>query len=111
VILRVPVLYGEVKNLEESAVTVLFATVLDGSKPAKVSDYEIRCPAHTHDIARILEGLSTRLVNHGHVRALSFFVFPIFLPSFFLPLAYFAGLVTAKLCPTQAPLEHIPSSF
>jgi hypothetical protein len=93
VILRVPLLYGEVENLEESAVTVLFASVLDRSKPAKVSDYEIRCPAHTHDIARILEGLSTRLVNHGHVRTLFPFLFP---PRELLLLPFFRFLTRQK---------------
>ncbi|CAG0913551.1 unnamed protein product [Notodromas monacha] len=65
VILRIPVLYGDVKELEESAITCLAKAVLNPS-PAKISDYEIRCPAYTRDIAKILEGLSSRLLNPGN---------------------------------------------
>lgn len=52
-ILRVPVLYGPVERLEESAVTCLLS-VLKNSEPKSVSHYDKRCPAHVSDIARIL---------------------------------------------------------
>ena len=50
-VLRIPVLYGGVTSLAESAVTVLLDVVRSG-KPASVSSYEVRCPSHTRDIAR-----------------------------------------------------------
>ena len=50
-VLRIPVLYGGVTSLTESAVTVLLEVVRSG-KPASVSSYEVRCPSHTQDIAR-----------------------------------------------------------
>jgi len=52
-ILRVPVLYGGVNALAESAVTVLLDVIRSG-KPTKMSSYEVRCPAHTKDIANII---------------------------------------------------------
>ena len=50
-VLRIPVLYGGVSSLAESAVTVLLEVVRSG-RPASVSSYEVRCPSHTRDIAR-----------------------------------------------------------
>lgn len=58
-VLRVPVLYGDVEALNESAVTTLLDTVRSG-KPAKISSYEVRCPAHCNDIARILADMAGR---------------------------------------------------
>ena len=48
-VLRVPVLYGPVEYLGESAVTTLLQTITN-----KVSDYKIRRPAHVDDIAKIV---------------------------------------------------------
>ena len=57
-VLRVPVLYGPVEYLGESAVTTLLQTITDKEKKAaKVSDYEIRRPAHVDDIAKIVAQL------------------------------------------------------
>lgn len=58
-ILRIPVLYGPVLSLGESAVTVLLDLVRKGVA-ATVSSYEVRCPAHTGDIARIVRDMVTR---------------------------------------------------
>jgi len=60
-VLRVPVLYGDVKTLKESALTCLLDTVRETSKPAKISSYEKRNPAHTEDIAKILLGMANQL--------------------------------------------------
>ena len=61
-VLRVPVLYGPVEYLGESAVTTLLQTITDKDKKpaAKVSDYEIRRPAHVDDIAKIVAQLLTK---------------------------------------------------
>lgn len=58
-VLRIPVLYGRVETLAESAVTVLLDLVRGGRK-ADVSSFEVRCPAHTRDIASIVLDLVTR---------------------------------------------------
>lgn len=56
-VLRVPVLYGSVVNLKESAVATLLETLLTPDKPTKVSDWEWRCPSHVDDIAVICHQL------------------------------------------------------
>jgi len=64
IVLRIPVLYGGVTSLNESAVTVLL-DVIRGGKPAKMSSYEVRCPSHTQDIAKILLDLITKAPEGG----------------------------------------------
>lgn len=56
-VLRIPVLYGPVEYLEESAVTVLFKLLLSPSDKDVVSDYEIRRPSHVDDIAHVVQKL------------------------------------------------------
>ncbi|XP_022100350.1 methionine adenosyltransferase 2 subunit beta-like [Acanthaster planci] len=56
-ILRVPVLYGEVEYLEESAVTVLFKALLDSSKEATMCAYQLRYPTHVQDVALVCRQL------------------------------------------------------
>ena len=57
-VLRIPILYGPVEYLAESAVTVLFEKLKkqqseNAETNLEVSDYEIRRPAHVDDIAAI----------------------------------------------------------
>lgn len=59
-VLRVPVLYGPLESLSESAVTTLFSLVQDPTKPAKVSDYEQRYPTHVVNCAQVCLGLAER---------------------------------------------------
>lgn len=65
-VLRIPVLYGNVKHLKESALTCLLDTVRD-KKPSKISSYEVRCPAHTNDIANILLSMANNKDIKGGV--------------------------------------------
>lgn len=60
IVLRIPVLYGAINSLQESALTCLLDTVRGGT-PAKISSYEVRCPAHTKDIANILLDIGNRI--------------------------------------------------
>jgi len=60
VVLRVPVLYGDVQTLGESAITSLLDTVRN-KKPVKISSYEKRHPAHTQDIGNILLDMTQQL--------------------------------------------------
>jgi dTDP-4-dehydrorhamnose reductase len=46
----VPLLYGDVAYLEESAATVLFKSVLSGVA-CKIDDWQVRYPTHTADVA------------------------------------------------------------
>ena len=61
--LRVPVLYGPVQDLKESALTVLLDVLKNSNSPATLSSYEVRCPAHTGDIAKILVDMVKKLDN------------------------------------------------
>ena len=51
-ILRVPILYGEVENLDESAVTVLFKPLKSGTV-TNVSNGQRRYPTHTKNVASV----------------------------------------------------------
>jgi len=62
-VLRVPVLYGEVEYLEESAVTSLIKFVLD-QKPVEIDDWQARYPTLVDDVAFVCLGLSERKLEH-----------------------------------------------
>ncbi|XP_041359404.1 methionine adenosyltransferase 2 subunit beta-like [Gigantopelta aegis] len=57
-LLRVPILYGELEYLEESAVTVLFTKVRATDTPCVMSDYERRYPTSCQDIAIVVRQLT-----------------------------------------------------
>ena len=72
-ILRIPILYGPVQYIDESAVTTLYSKLADASKKATdMSDYEIRRPSHVSDIASIIHDLITfcctrqEVITHVH---------------------------------------------
>ena len=50
----------DVQYLDESAITILFKLLLDPSKPASTSDYEIWRPSHVNDIASIVRDLTVQ---------------------------------------------------
>ena len=60
-VLRVPILYGDVEFLGESAITVLFEKLKQLQKnpdlKAQMSDLEIRRPSHVNDVAQICHDL------------------------------------------------------
>ena len=68
-VLRIPVLYGSVESLGESAVTTLFQAVLDSSKPVKMNDFQLRYPTHVADCAQVCVGLANRQVSDGDSNA------------------------------------------
>ena len=59
-VLRIPVLYGQVEALSESAVTTLFSAVLDPSQQTKVCHYQQRYPTHVQDVAHVCESMCSR---------------------------------------------------
>lgn len=58
-VLRVPILYGDIEYLSESAVTILFENILAG-KESIASDYEIKYPTHCGDIAYTIRQLADK---------------------------------------------------
>lgn len=57
--MRIPVLYGDEEYMGESAVSALIKN-LQNEEPVKVSNYEVRFPSHTEDIATICFNLVER---------------------------------------------------
>ncbi|EDV24612.1 uncharacterized protein TRIADDRAFT_25402 [Trichoplax adhaerens] len=62
-ILRLPILYGEVEYLEESAVTVLLKAIQNGNKPGEMSDYEKRYPTYVGDVAVVIRQISDKTLQ------------------------------------------------
>ena len=62
-VLRVPILYGEVETLEESAVTALLNEVLDPA-PHAVDHWAIRYPTYVGDVAQTLRNWSEHVLNN-----------------------------------------------
>jgi len=54
-VLRIPILFGQVEKLEESAVTVLLKALLDPSKPCKMDNVQLRYPIHAKHVASALD--------------------------------------------------------
>lgn len=75
-VLRVPILYGDIEYLSESAVTILFENILAG-KESIASDYEIKYPTHCADIAYTIRQLADKrlqvsILYDKHVHICSF---------------------------------------
>uniref|UniRef100_A0A674BSE8 Methionine adenosyltransferase 2 subunit beta n=1 Tax=Salmo trutta TaxID=8032 RepID=A0A674BSE8_SALTR len=51
-VLRVPILYGEVERVDESAVTVLWDKVQEGAESCSVEHCQQRFPTYVNDVAR-----------------------------------------------------------
>ncbi|KAL5234815.1 hypothetical protein ACI65C_002225 [Semiaphis heraclei] len=69
IILRIPVLYGPVESLEESAITYLLIGLKKCQKNNelfKVSHYELRNPASVHDIAHIVFHLVAKKIGSSN---------------------------------------------
>jgi len=58
-VLRVPILYGPVEYLGESAVTTLLNNVLE-KKPIKIDSWQVRYPTHVDDVAQACRKLCDR---------------------------------------------------
>ncbi|RIB10362.1 RmlD-like substrate binding domain-containing protein [Gigaspora rosea] len=63
VVLRVPVLYGEVEFPGESAVNILMDSVKNSSKNVEMDHYAIRYPTNVRDVARVIKDISEKNVE------------------------------------------------
>ncbi|CAG8697035.1 16939_t:CDS:2, partial [Dentiscutata erythropus] len=63
VILRVPILYGEVEFPGESAVNILVDSVKNSSKNVEMDHYAIRYPTNVQDVARVIKDISEKHVD------------------------------------------------
>jgi len=72
VVLRVPVLYGEVEENKESAVNVLLDTVWNkaGKDRVEMDHWSIRYPTNTSDVARVLKDVAERYTSTADIGSL-----------------------------------------
>ncbi|XP_042309358.1 methionine adenosyltransferase 2 subunit beta isoform X1 [Sceloporus undulatus] len=59
-VLRIPILYGEVERLDESAVTVMFDKVQFNNKSANMDHWQQRFPTYVKDVASICRQLAEK---------------------------------------------------
>ncbi|KAK6173235.1 hypothetical protein SNE40_016724 [Patella caerulea] len=69
-VLRVPILYGPVERLDESAVTVLFPKVKNTGNKCVMSNYERRYPTYCPDIAVVIRRLSDIRLKNNDVKGI-----------------------------------------
>lgn len=62
-ILRVPILFGEVEKVEESAVTVLFDRVQEGAESCTIDHCQQRFPTYTNDVAHVCRNMAERALQ------------------------------------------------
>ncbi|XP_047469523.1 methionine adenosyltransferase 2 subunit beta-like [Penaeus chinensis] len=68
-ILRVPILYGPVEKVDESAVTCLLP-LLQSNVSKKVSHYEKRYPVHVRDVALVLRDLVSAISKDKEINGI-----------------------------------------
>ncbi|XP_071490245.1 methionine adenosyltransferase 2 subunit beta-like [Diadema antillarum] len=59
-VLRIPILYGPLETIEESAVTILVKTIRNKDKTDLIDDVCTRCPTHVQDIAVVCRQMCER---------------------------------------------------
>ena len=59
-ILRVPILFGEVERVDESAVTVLWDKVQEGVESCTLDHCQQRYPTYVNDVARVCRNMAER---------------------------------------------------
>ncbi|ESP03650.1 hypothetical protein LOTGIDRAFT_171179 [Lottia gigantea] len=69
-VLRVPILYGPIEKLEESAVTVLFTKVKVTDTKCTMSNYERRYPTYCPDIAVVIRKLSDERMKNPDIKGI-----------------------------------------
>ncbi|CAF4191222.1 unnamed protein product [Rotaria socialis] len=101
VILRVPLLYGEVENLEENAVTILFKNIKNPTARVKMDDVQTRYPTYIGDVAEVCLQLCELRIkqNRNDVRGIFHF------SGIAKYTKYQLALVIASLF--QLPIDHI----
>ncbi|XP_061104802.1 methionine adenosyltransferase 2 subunit beta isoform X1 [Conger conger] len=69
-ILRIPILYGEVERVEESAVTVLWNRVQEGVESSTVDHCQQRFPTYTGDVGRVCRLMADRRLQDPSLRGI-----------------------------------------
>ncbi|MFB2685574.1 dTDP-4-dehydrorhamnose reductase family protein [Shewanella mangrovisoli] len=105
-VLSLPILYGEVTQLSESAVLVLINQLLD-SRPQRVDHWAIRSPTSTADIANAIAKLIQRQADRADVSGIYHFSATQTMTKYqmLLSLGELLGIDTAHLLPEQTPMD------
>lgn len=105
-VLRLPILYGEVTQLSESAVLVLINQLLD-SRPQRVDAWAIRSPTSTADIAGAIAKLIKRQLHAADVSGIYHFSAPQTMTKYqmLLGLGELLAIDTAHLTPEMTPMD------
>ncbi|MGL4219607.1 MAG: dTDP-4-dehydrorhamnose reductase family protein, partial [Shewanella sp.] len=105
-VLRLPILYGEVTQLSESAVLVLINQLLD-SRPQRVDHWAIRSPTSTADIAGAIAKLIKRQLHAADVSGIYHFSAPQTMTKYqmLLSLGELLAIDTAHLIPELTPMD------
>lgn len=69
-VLRVPILYGEVERVDESAVTVLWDKVQEGAESCSVEHCQQRFPTYVNDVARVCRQMAERRLQDPSIRGI-----------------------------------------
>ena len=113
IILRVPILYGDVESLDESAVTVLFKSVRDVSKEAKMSDYEVRYPTDVADVAFVCRQLAERRMSDSSIKGVFHWSGPDCMTKYQMAVAMATtfGMSSGHLVPDKEPSKSAPRPY
>ncbi|KAM4676808.1 methionine adenosyltransferase 2 subunit beta isoform 2-T2 [Discoglossus pictus] len=69
-VLRIPVLYGDVQKLEESAVTILFDKVQHSNKSANMDHWLQRFPTYVQDVASVCLQLAEKRLQDPSIKGI-----------------------------------------
>ncbi|XP_020663540.1 methionine adenosyltransferase 2 subunit beta [Pogona vitticeps] len=69
-VLRIPILYGEVERLEESAVTIMFEKVQLNNKSANMDHWQQRFPTYVKDVASVCRQLAEKRMLDPSIRGI-----------------------------------------
>lgn len=69
-VLRVPILYGEVEFVKESAVTILLESVKNSAKDSNQDDYARRFPTHVDDIANVIRQVLDKKIENPNLNGI-----------------------------------------
>lgn len=107
--LRVPILYGEVERLEESAVTAIACSLLD-SAPAKMDHWAVRRPTLVNDVGSACLGLANHHVASQSCRGIWHFSGNESMTKYDMALAMakVVGLDSSHLEPDEEPSPGAP---
>ena len=106
-VLRVPLLYGAVEQIDESGPSKILKMILDG-KPCKLDNWQIRCPTLVDDIAHAVLMLARHKMEHCGLSGVFHWSGPETMTKFEMAkrMAAHFGLSAGHIEPMAEPLEQ-----